>query len=174
MYLISQPSPLLFLPRELQYTLLPFLPYPDVLALKHTCRHFYNLINSTGSAAGIKRRVAWLVERHVRGLPCPHQQCQLETDESFCRSGKRQVSQLIESRRRHEECQTGHKGCEVVVGSSCEGSSRPQARWVLLKGGRIGWQRYWSGWGAWIIGLLLANLGIHLLVLWIWLSRIPS
>ena len=165
MYLTVQTSPLLALPLELQFSLLPLLQYPDVLALKHTCRDFYNLVDSTGSAAGIRRRVAWLVQRHKRGLPCPHRQCELETDERFCSSGKGQVSQLIESRRRHGECRVGDKGCEIVVGRSCGGSNATKMRWMPMMGPNNSWHQVWVGWGMFVVGLLLASVGFNLLEL---------
>ncbi|KAL8665536.1 MAG: hypothetical protein Q9202_002241 [Teloschistes flavicans] len=109
------PTTLLTLPPELLALIPPLLPYPDALALKHTSRLFYNTIPTS-----VPLRVAWLLSRHARGLPCPRKKCILLTDEAFCGSGGGQVRDLMQRRRRHEECGwDGKGGCEVVVGEKC-------------------------------------------------------
>ena len=90
----------------------------------------------------------------------------LKTDESFCRSGKGQVSQLIEVRRRHGECKVGDGGCEVVLGSNCGGERKTKAKRVLMIGQTFGKGGQRTGWVVWIVGLLLASLGVNLLLLW--------
>lgn len=105
------------LPEELYTLILPHLVYPDALSLKHTSRQFYRLVDTS-----IKSKVAWLIDRHSRGLPCPQKKCILKTDAAFCSSSGGEVKRLMEKRRRHEEC--GPKGCEVVVGRECSVADR--------------------------------------------------
>lgn len=109
----SESSPSLStIPEELYSLILPHLPYPDALSLKHTSRKFYRLVDTS-----MELKVAWLIDRHIRGLPCPQKQCILKTDAAFCLSKSGEVKRLMERRRRHEEC--GPKGCEVVIGRNC-------------------------------------------------------
>jgi hypothetical protein len=72
---------LMTLPTELHITISKHLSYPDALALKHTNRHFYNLVDT-----GVKIKVAWLVRRRLLCLPCPPHDaaCDLRSDSGFC------------------------------------------------------------------------------------------
>lgn len=109
----SESSPSLStIPEELYSLILPHLPYPDALSLKHTSRKFYRLVDTS-----MESKVAWLIDRHTRGLPCPQKQCILKTDAAFCLNSSGEVKRLMEKRRRHEECVP--KECEVVVGRKC-------------------------------------------------------
>lgn len=112
---MSEPTPqgpgLLSLPTELHIQISSSLPYPDALALKHTNRRFYSVVQT-----GIKLKVAWLLERKRLNLEWPEQTCDFKTDERFC-VGK--VRDLMEKRRRHQECPSLNKGCKVIEGTSC-------------------------------------------------------
>ena len=135
----TSPSTLTTLPAELHLQISTNLLYPDILALKHTSRHFYTTIPTN-----VPLRVEWLIDRHIRGLACPMQdgrngsgvggKCVLRTDASFVNGSGGQVRRLMASRRRHEECREGVLGgCEVfggrgmctgaVVGDTCGGMS---------------------------------------------------
>ncbi|KAF6224375.1 hypothetical protein HO133_010952 [Letharia lupina] len=92
--------PLLTLPLELQLLILPHLPYPDALALKHTHTHFYNLVDTN-----VRLKVAWLLERKTRNLEWPQEKCVMRTDAAFCSTGGGQG---------WEGCWEGKGGCEVV------------------------------------------------------------
>ncbi|KAI4109571.1 MAG: hypothetical protein LQ339_001684 [Xanthoria mediterranea] len=121
------PSPapsLTTLPPELHALIIPHLPYPDALALKHTCHLFYHAVDTS-----IRQKVSWLVDRHARGLPCPQKKCIMKTDALFCRG---EVKALMERRRRHQEC--GTRGCEVVVGRECDVSERKARRMGMPRG----------------------------------------
>lgn len=102
---------LMDLPTELHLNVASFLTYPDALALKHTCRHFYSIVYT-----GVHLKVDWLVERFERKLECPMEKCSFRTDESFC---NRRIRKIMERRRRHLECRPGRGACYVVEGSSC-------------------------------------------------------
>lgn len=119
---------LMALPAELHDSLLSCLPYPDQLALKHTCKYFHLFIVSTNGAVGVQSRVAWLVERYEKGLPCPVHDCVMSTDETFCSSGRWQVSRMMEVRRRHGDCRRMAGGCEVLPGTTCGGPRRANLR----------------------------------------------
>ncbi|KAI9759766.1 MAG: hypothetical protein M1835_000304 [Candelina submexicana] len=95
---------LLSLPPELHLQIAYYLPYPDALSLKHTSRHFYNIVDT-----GIKLKVAWLVERKRLLLDCPRRSCIVTSDETFCSP---EIRRLMEKRRWHEECKPGE--CLVV------------------------------------------------------------
>ena len=116
-------GPFMSMPTELQLSVSSHLPYPDALSLKHSCRHFYNIVDT-----GIRLKVEWLIERVSLHLECPKEgQCILRTDAQFCST----VRPLIEKRRRHEEC-GGHRGC-LVRGGTCRklSGSWPKS-WVLV------------------------------------------
>ena len=107
--------PILNLPVELQLYITSRLPYPDALALKHTNSYFYALVSTS-----IRLKVAWLISRHERHLPCPSRNCFLKTDGAFCLGTNGEVKAIMERRRRHGECKAGNGGCEVIVGSTCK------------------------------------------------------
>ena len=101
-----------------------FLPYPDALALKHTCRHFYTMVYT-----GVHLKVDWLVERFERKLECPMEKCSFRTDEAFCNW---RIRRIMERRRQHLECRRVPQGCWVVEGQTCQTDLVPS--W-LKKGG---------------------------------------
>ena len=117
---MSDTSPLLRLPADLLPHLRAYLPYPDLLALRHTHPYFYySPLVSTNT--NVRLKIAWLVDRKERGLPCPtHTSTLFKTDREFCASTE--VKLIMARRRRHKDCTGGKGGCEVVTGRSCEGS----------------------------------------------------
>ncbi|KAL9610071.1 MAG: hypothetical protein Q9167_005208 [Letrouitia subvulpina] len=112
----KQPSGLLNLPSEIHLLIIKNLAYPDALSLKHSCRTFYLTTDTS-----VRLKVAWLVDRHVRGLPCPQRDCILKTDRSFCAGSDGEVRRIMERRRQHEECEGV---CEVVLGAQCVGTAK--------------------------------------------------
>lgn len=100
------------LPTELHLEIASTLPYPDALALKHTCRHFYYLVYT-----GVHLKVDWLVDRFEQKLECPLEKCSFRTDESFCNV---RIRRIMERRRRHLECRRRRGGCLVIKGKTCE------------------------------------------------------
>ncbi|KAL2869365.1 uncharacterized protein BJX67DRAFT_379384 [Aspergillus lucknowensis] len=129
----SEPHPhfrLMDLPTELHLNVSSFLTYPDALALKHTCRHFYSLVYT-----GVHLKVDWLVERFERKLECPLEKCSFRTDEAFCNW---RIRKIMERRRRHLECSRYRGGCLVIEGRTCQMDLIPtwlkrQGRMELLK-----------------------------------------
>ncbi|MCJ1455612.1 hypothetical protein MMC28_005967 [Mycoblastus sanguinarius] len=158
-------SQLLALPFEVQLSIIPHLPYPDALALKHTNCHFYNLIDTS-----VKLKVAWLLDRKVHGLDWPQKKCIMKTDAAFCSSGGGEVRKIMEKRRAHQECAAREAGCEVVPGSNCGGGR------YVRKGreGRTMWARKMRrpvSWLAmWVFGLLVMSVVVNLgfSVRWYW------
>ncbi|QKX61777.1 uncharacterized protein TRUGW13939_08933 [Talaromyces rugulosus] len=61
---------LMDLPTELHIHISSFLSYPDALALKHTSRLFYLVVDT-----GVELKIDWLVERFERKLECPMEKC---------------------------------------------------------------------------------------------------
>ncbi|PYH92675.1 hypothetical protein BO71DRAFT_451269 [Aspergillus ellipticus CBS 707.79] len=100
------------LPTELHLHISTFLTYPDALALKHTCRHFYSLVYT-----GVHLKVDWFVERFERKLECPMEKCSFRTDEAFC---NKRIRGIMERRRRHLECGQFPGGCLVIEGRTCQ------------------------------------------------------
>ncbi|PWY88580.1 hypothetical protein BO94DRAFT_44462 [Aspergillus sclerotioniger CBS 115572] len=117
---------LLDLPTELHLHISTFLTYPDALALKHTCRHFYSLVYT-----GVHLKVDWFVERFERKLECPMEKCSFRTDEAFC---NKRIRGIMERRRRHLECAQLPGGCLVIEGRTCQKDLLPI--W-LKKPGRV-------------------------------------
>lgn len=69
------------LPTEIHLLIAQHLIYPDALSLKHTNRHFYQLVDT-----GVRLKVEWLMERRLLHLECPSdQRCDLGSDLRFCR-----------------------------------------------------------------------------------------
>jgi hypothetical protein len=69
------------LPTEIHLQIAQYLIYPDALSLKHTNRHFYQLVDT-----GVRLKVEWLMERRLLHLECPSdQRCDLGSDLRFCR-----------------------------------------------------------------------------------------
>ncbi|RAH43883.1 uncharacterized protein BO95DRAFT_454620 [Aspergillus brunneoviolaceus CBS 621.78] len=143
---------LMDLPTELHLHIATYLPYPDALALKHSCRHFYPLVYT-----GVHLKVNWLVERFERKLECPMDKCSFRTDESFCNA---RVRRIMERRRRHLECLRSPGGCFVIDGETCQKDLVPT--W-LKKRGRLQRARSW-GYEVFMTGLvfLVLNLLWHL------------
>lgn len=102
---------LMDLPSELHIQIASFLSYPDALALKHSCRHFYSMVYT-----GVHLKVDWLVERFERKLECPMEKCSFRTDEAFCNW---RIRRIMERRRQHLECRRAPGGCWVVEGQTC-------------------------------------------------------
>ena len=75
------------LPPELHLLIAQHLIYPDALSLKHTNRHFYQLVDT-----GVRLKVEWLMERRLLHLECPSdQRCDLGSDLRFCRGSVKYV-----------------------------------------------------------------------------------
>ncbi len=69
------------LPPEIHLLVAHHLIYPDALSLKHTSRHFYQLVDT-----GVRLKVEWLMEPRLLHLECPSdQRCDLGSDLRFCR-----------------------------------------------------------------------------------------
>lgn len=72
---------LMSLPPEIHLLMSEHLMYPDALSLKHTNRYFASIIYT-----GVKLKIAWLLERRMMHLECPHNRaCDLGSDLRFCR-----------------------------------------------------------------------------------------
>ena len=127
-------SHLLRFPPDLLLYIRSHLPYPDLLALRHTHPYFY-YSSLLATDRNIRLKVAWLVDRKRRGLACPgHHRTLFRTDREFCASTE--VKQIMARRRRHEDCQVG-KECEVVSGTVCGRVRRRQL-------GKIGRGEVWG------------------------------
>ncbi len=69
------------LPPEIHLLVVNNLIYPDRLALKHTSRYFYCVVDT-----GVKVKVDWLMSRRMLHLKCPNSvRCDLGSDLRFCR-----------------------------------------------------------------------------------------
>ena len=137
---------------------------------------FYNMVDTS---VGLK--VAWLLDRKVRGLRTPERMCCLKSDGEFCngglvggweegrrrgkvQDGAGQVSSIMARRRRHGECDRGR--CEVLVGRRCGG--RKEVDWLRME---IFGLRSWFGhgfprewWEMTRFGSLVADYGFWILV----------
>ena len=135
------------LPPELHLLLSRSLPYPDLLALKHTHPHFYSLIRTT-----VYDRVDWLLERPQHGLPLPQTKCIMKTDEQFCSHAE--IRMFMERRRKHEDC-VGV--CFVVEGTRCENAVRRSLSASCVRSRPRKRRTYWiSGMSLAFLVLLLA------------------
>lgn len=153
----SSDSPLLSLPPEILLDIIPRLPYPDALALKHTHPRFYNIVDTS-----VRLKVAWLLDRKVRRLSTIEKKCSLKSDSEFCNGSlaggrekgkprirvqddRDQVSRIMARRRRHGECEDGR--CEVLVGRRCGGRKEDDGLKMELYGlrrwGSRGFRRQW-------------------------------
>ena len=151
-------SPLLRLPPELLAHLRTYLPYPDLLSLRHTHPYLYNTpILATNRNIWLK--VSWLLDRKERGLPCPHShQTIFKTDREFC--GGREVKRILVRRRRHWECAPGDAGCEVVRGETCGGGGWGYGLWKEVRNWRRWEEKAWSL-VTLVLAILLWYLGLH-------------
>lgn len=153
---------LLSLPLELLDLITAELMYPDALALKHSSRALYLLVDTS-----VRLKVAWLVSRNERGLACPQRKCVLKTDAAFCAGGGGEVRRIMEERRWHRECHTdGEGGCEVLVGRRCNWASRER------QGQKGGWrmipvERKW-GWDKRMAGVVFGVVLAVLIELVLW------
>ncbi|KAG8167059.1 hypothetical protein KVR01_002748 [Diaporthe batatas] len=179
----SAPRPqtnLMDLPTELHLLISKELTYPDALSLKHTSRHFYNLVDT-----GVRLKVAWLMERRMLHLDCPNdRKCNLRSDLEFCRGSVTCViyiittlqhlsrisltfstnSLLIQRRREHIEC-------ESRPGLGCLVFATPQCAY------RRDWRTAWRRWMKrqitveiwWIV---LA--AIPLILGWLWMAELTN
>ena len=69
------------LPPEIHLLIIENLIYPDRLALKHTDRYFYCIVDT-----GVKIKVSWLMSRRMLHLKCPNNvRCEMGSDLRFCR-----------------------------------------------------------------------------------------
>ena len=161
----AKPSALLALPVEIQLLIIPDLYYPDALALKHTHRHFYGLVDTS-----IRMKVAWLLDRKERGLEWPQQMCKMKTDALFCVD---EVREIMETRRAHGECTVELGGCEVIIGATCGGAKR-ERRGILLKKFRTSKVRTLRAWPMlWVSGLLAMSLFANICIAVKWYSSNP-
>jgi hypothetical protein len=77
----EQATTFMSLPTELHLLISKHLIYPDALSLKHTNRHFFNIVYT-----GVHLKIDWLIERRRLHLDCPNdQKCELGSDLRFCR-----------------------------------------------------------------------------------------
>lgn len=112
---VAKGPSLMDLPDEIHLLITSNLIYPDALSLKHSSRHFYNIVNT-----GVNLKIEWLIARRQLHLECPHDgPCILNTDRDFCRGS---IRLLMLRRRQHVECQTmeGGRGCLVFGTKICE------------------------------------------------------
>ncbi|PSR90650.1 hypothetical protein BD289DRAFT_365808 [Coniella lustricola] len=144
------------LPPEIHVLISKELIYPDALSLKHTSRHFYNLVDT-----GVRLKVAWLVQRREQHLDCPNdRKCNLRTDSEFCRGS---VTVLMQKRRRHIECETRPGlGCLVYNTPQCAHRRDWKKRWAYRRQ-QITPDAWW---------ILLAAL--RLLMAWLWMAEFLS
>ncbi|KAJ5738732.1 hypothetical protein N7493_001887 [Penicillium malachiteum] len=152
---------LLDLPSEIHFQISSYLLYPDALALKHTCRHFYSLVYT-----GVHLKVDWLVQRFERKLECPMEKCSFRTDEVFCNN---QIRRIMERRRWHLECRPIPGGCWVIEGQSC--SADLVHTWMKRH------QKYYRN--KWVGNLIrealaVAAIAIMIKLVWLLVSRIYS
>jgi hypothetical protein len=155
----SSPS-LLHLPLELQFLITSHLPWPDLLALRHTHPHFYHNVPTT-----VRQRVAWLISLYPYRPRFPRENVNMKTDADFCRS--HEIQRLLVMRRRHLDCPRDGKRCLVVEGRACP----PRAISVVKKGMRavvgreaLGGLSYW-GLSLRDVVLLWAMFGLLIAVL---------
>ncbi|KKZ62843.1 hypothetical protein EMCG_02838 [[Emmonsia] crescens] len=147
----SSRSPFMDLPTELHAHIASYLSYPDALALKHTNTYFYALVQT-----GLVLKVNWILERCRLNLRVPFTSCEFRTDQTFC-SGE--IREIMEIRRRHQECKPGAGGCLVVEGSSCGGRT---PFWLLGSRRLFLWrrQRVELDYFALIIGIIVCAIAI--------------
>ncbi len=120
----QDPDTLMSLSPELHLLITSHLLYPDALALKHTNRYFYIIVQT-----GVGLKIGWLMERRRLHLECPNEgPCRLNTDEHFCRGS---VRLLMQRRRQHGECEDrkGGRGCLVMGTSRCEVIAKKRRVW---------------------------------------------
>lgn len=155
------PSPLILLPLELLPYIAVHLPYPDLLAFRHSHPHFYYspFLNTN---TNIRLKVAWLIDRKDRGLACPEgspsrgKSLILKTDREFCRSADGEVKRIMERRRAHRECPVGSGECEVVRGERCRVRKRMRYRMVAWLSGHVSLDI--------VVGMLVLGLAIMLYI----------
>lgn len=162
------------LPPEIHVLISKELIYPDALSLKHTSRHFYNLVDT-----GVRLKVAWLVQRRELHLDCPNdRKCSLRTDLEFCRGSVTYVSPfpsityftffvnipgslLMQRRRRHFECESRPGlGCLVYNTPQCAHRRDWKKRWAYRRR-QITSDVWW---------ILLA--AVPLLMAWLWMAEL--
>ncbi|KAJ5578402.1 uncharacterized protein N7459_007366 [Penicillium hispanicum] len=156
--LLQQRICLMDLPPELHVDIASFLTYPDALALKHSCRHFYRLVYT-----GVHLKVDWLVERFERKLECPMEKCSFRTDESFC---KGRIRRIMERRRWHLECRRVRGGCWVVEGRTCRADLVPS--WLKRHGPRrvAKTLKVWGREAWFVVALIIAFIAVMLELVW--------
>lgn len=149
------PISILGLPSDLLLEISPYLPYPDLLALRHTHPYFYHspLLPGGSTPRAIRLRISWLVDRADRRLPLPQGSCNVKTDAEFCANPE--VRLIMRRRRKHADCREGRE-CEVTGGrclSSCLRSWWFGRVEVLVLGVAVALA--WLGWGMGSLGLNL-------------------
>ncbi|OAX81654.1 hypothetical protein ACJ72_04009 [Emergomyces africanus] len=144
-------SPFTDLPTELHAHIASYLSYPDALALKHTNAYFYTLVQT-----GLVLKVNWILERCQLKLRVPFTSCEFRTDQTFCNG---EIREIMEIRRRHQECRPGAGGCLVVEGSSCGGRT---PFWFLRSRRLFLWRRkrIELDYFALVIGILVCAIAI--------------
>jgi len=117
---IDEEERLLALPAEIILHISSYLPYPDLLSMRHTHPLFFRSPLIDTSKKIIK--IQWLISRGDRGLPIPRDNSLLlSSDEAFCQH--REVKEIMRRRLDHGECKPGViGGCEIITGNTCEGS----------------------------------------------------
>ncbi|KAH8659236.1 hypothetical protein BGZ60DRAFT_382307 [Tricladium varicosporioides] len=152
------------LPTELHLMISKNLIYPDALALKHTNRHFYCLVDT-----GINLKVDWLEWRFKLHLYCPRDnRCDLGSDQRFCRGSYRLLMQRY---REHDECDVtgreGGRGCLVYGTKIC--TSRKE----LTRFGKA--KKFAQGLRSWNVLLWWFSVAVAgLLMAWIWMMKYPA
>ncbi|KAK8105590.1 uncharacterized protein PG998_003934 [Apiospora kogelbergensis] len=145
------------LPPEVHHLIAQQLIYPDALSLKHTCRYFYELVNT-----GVRLKVEWLVQRRMLHLECPNdKRCDLGSDLKFCRGS---VPLLMQRRREHMECESRPGlGCLVYSTTSCAHRPQRQHRWKK-------WLRLQLTVELWWVLLAL----VPILFGWLWMLEVAT
>lgn len=145
------------LPTEIHVMISKELIYPDALSLKHTSRHFYDLVYT-----GVRLKVSWLMERRRLHLECPNDtRCDLGSDLRFCRGS---VALLMQRRREHIECdRRPGLGCLVYGTRTCthrRTTTERLRRWMRT---RLTIELWW---------MLLA--AIPVVCCWLWIAELSG
>ncbi|EJT82417.1 hypothetical protein GGTG_02390 [Gaeumannomyces tritici R3-111a-1] len=128
---------LMDLPTEIHVMISKELIYPDALSLKHTSRHFYDMVYT-----GVRLKVAWLMERRQLHLECPNDtRCDLGSDLRFCRGS---VALLMQRRREHMECdRRPGLGCLVYGTQTCTHRRTAAERFRRWMRTRLTFELWW-------------------------------
>ncbi|KAL8420638.1 hypothetical protein RB594_003430 [Gaeumannomyces avenae] len=148
---------LMDLPTEIHVMISKELIYPDALSLKHTSRHFYDMVYT-----GVRLKVAWLMERRQLHLECPNDtRCDLGSDLRFCRGS---VALLMQRRREHMECdRRPGLGCLVYGTQTCTHRRTAAERFRRWMRTRLTFELWW---------MLLA--AIPVICCWLWIAELSG